>query len=298
MARGRMINQSIATDKRLNSLSLEAHLVYMMTIPHLDRDGLVLGEPFVLASQVCPRRPELVALMEGIVGEWIAAELVIQYDGKEDPILFFAGFTKNQSGLRYDRETPSQFPPPPGYKRTNSGLLPDDEHPEPTPSRHESGNPPESVRHGSGTSPAEGNRKEEKRIAGGVPSEAVVNGTHTRNCRPHQSPEPVPRDLLTDLTNHVKRIYGYEVLIRKKGNPTIEKKMHDEAVRLYELGFTNDTAMLALAEAWHTHAANFSDKRPYKDQLYEVALRHASATNGTPSHPARLVLVPTGDHDE
>jgi hypothetical protein len=45
MARGRFLSESVATDARLNGLSVEAELVYLMTIPHLDRDGLIEGDP-------------------------------------------------------------------------------------------------------------------------------------------------------------------------------------------------------------------------------------------------------------
>jgi len=48
MARGRFISKSIATDLAVNSMSIEAHLLYVMAIPHLDRDGRILGDKYVL----------------------------------------------------------------------------------------------------------------------------------------------------------------------------------------------------------------------------------------------------------
>ena len=48
MARGRMLSIDVAGDPHLNRLSLEAHLLYVQTIPHLDRDGLVSGHPLLL----------------------------------------------------------------------------------------------------------------------------------------------------------------------------------------------------------------------------------------------------------
>lgn len=128
MARGRMLNATIAKDKPLNDLSIEAEYIYLKAIPHLDRDGLINGDPSLLWSDICPRRKELIPRMEELVNELIASGLVIAYhcvtDG--DTVLFFRGFKKNQGGMRYDREAPSRFSPPPGYYRTANGLFPVD----------------------------------------------------------------------------------------------------------------------------------------------------------------------------
>ncbi len=124
MARGRMLSQTVATDRKLNELSVEAELLYLKAIPHLDRDGLIFGEAMLLWAQVCPRRPDLMAKMEGIINEWLSSGLVIAYQDNGDTILFFPGFTKNQTGMRYDREAASPFGVPPGYVRTACGLTP------------------------------------------------------------------------------------------------------------------------------------------------------------------------------
>lgn len=126
MARGRFISTSVATDARLNSLSVEAELVYLMTIPHLDRDGLIEGDPNVLWGKVCPKRRQFLDSMAVYIQEWAKAGLVLMYDSNNGPVLWFKGFVKNQLGLRYDRETPSEFPPPPQNEvRQNAGDLPD-----------------------------------------------------------------------------------------------------------------------------------------------------------------------------
>lgn len=296
MARGRMINQSIATDKRLNLLSIEAQLVYLMAIPHLDRDGLILGESYMLASQVCPRRPELAAGMIDIIAEWIALGLVMQYEGKEDPILFFVGFSKNQGGLRYDRETPSQFPPPPGYRRIETGLEPD---PNYMPSR-DSGNSPTLFRQQSDSTPAEGNRKEEKRKVGGERPPTPQHRTRADYAR-QQSARRMTREyldvdakLLTALANQVKRIYGYTVLIDKPGDDSIEDKMRDEAYRLWDLGFDTEEKMVTLNTAWRERAAAFKDKRPYGDQLYQEAVQLISDQSIATS--AAVVDISVGEY--
>lgn len=122
MARGRMIASTVATDKRFNSLSSEAGLVYLMTIPHLDRDGLILGDAMPLWGRVCPRRTEYMSVMDDLIAEWVGAGLVLAYECEEGRVLYFMGFGKNQTGMRYDREAPSMYPPPVDYIRTDSGL--------------------------------------------------------------------------------------------------------------------------------------------------------------------------------
>lgn len=129
MARGRMISQSVSTDKRLNELSVEAELVFLLTIPHLDRDGLLLADAPILAGKVCPRREALRPLMESIIEEWIHLGLVLAYECEDGTILFFTGFAKNQAGMRYDREPKSTLPSPPGYTRTVDGLVQNEEPP-------------------------------------------------------------------------------------------------------------------------------------------------------------------------
>ena len=123
MPAGRFLSKTIATNKPLNRLSWQAKAVYMMTIPHLDRDGLITGEPLLLMAQVAPLcAAELVSTMADLIQEWIAVELVLLYHDASDgqPVLFF----KDQElGIRYTRETPSTFAPPPGYERTPEGLV-------------------------------------------------------------------------------------------------------------------------------------------------------------------------------
>lgn len=125
MARGRMLATTIADDKRFNALPVDAALVYLMTIPQLDRDGLILGEPMLLWGQVCRRRVDLMPHMADIVTAWITSGLVTAYKTEDgDTVLHFTGFQKNQS-MRYDREAASRFPCPPGFSRTDKGLEPD-----------------------------------------------------------------------------------------------------------------------------------------------------------------------------
>ena len=95
MPTGRFLSKTVSTDKSLHRLSWQAKAVYMMTIPHLDRDGLITGEPLLLMAQVAPLcAAELVSTMADLVQEWIAAELVVLYHDHDNdqPVLFFPGF--------------------------------------------------------------------------------------------------------------------------------------------------------------------------------------------------------------
>ncbi len=170
MARGRMINQTIAEDLEFNDMSVEAQLMYLRTIPHLDRDGLINGHPFVLFGKVAPLMVELADKMTAIIQEWIDSGLVISYQAGKVRVLFFKGFTKNQQGMRYDREAASLFPMPPGYDRGPDGLYPVSEDKPNKPKQgprtdsgamsDDSGKTPELLRQNSGTNPAEVNRIE------------------------------------------------------------------------------------------------------------------------------------------
>jgi hypothetical protein len=139
MAEGRMLNRSVATDDRLNAMSRDAMLLYLMAVPHLDRDGLTDGRPRVLWATVAPLQDEWFQRVDALIDEWVASELVVRYHGEDRPILFFTGFAKNQSRMLYQRERASKFPCPPGFVRTPSGLRPagDPAHTDDDPARAE-----------------------------------------------------------------------------------------------------------------------------------------------------------------
>lgn len=144
MARGRMINQTIDFDPEFNALSAEAQLMYLRALAFLDRDGLITGHPHALIGKIAPLMPELVQHTSGVIQEWVRQGLVIHYATKSGDVLFFKGFGKNQSGMHYDRETPSRFPPPPGWIHGPKGLVIID-----------SGLTPDEVPQESGLSPAQ-----------------------------------------------------------------------------------------------------------------------------------------------
>jgi hypothetical protein len=127
MARGRLLSTEASVDPELNSLSSASMLLYLLTLPHLDRDGLTDGTPMRLTAIAAPLRTELRDGAGALINEWVEAGLVVRYGaGKGRNVLFFKGFRKHQQGLEYGREPVSKFPPPPGWTRTREGLVPDD----------------------------------------------------------------------------------------------------------------------------------------------------------------------------
>jgi hypothetical protein len=89
MARGRMINTTVAEDEVFNAMSIDAQFIFMRTLPHLDRDGLITGNTTLLHSKVAPLLSEYSTKMTVIIDEWISNDFVLKYqDGKKD-VLFF-----------------------------------------------------------------------------------------------------------------------------------------------------------------------------------------------------------------
>lgn len=126
MAKGRMITQDACEDRELNSISMEAQLLYLLTLPHLDRDGLVDGRASWIGGRAAPERAILRERAGSLIEEWVAQGLVTRYEGKNGPVLFFHGFRKHNANLVYEREQESKFAPPPGFHRSPHGLIPND----------------------------------------------------------------------------------------------------------------------------------------------------------------------------
>ena len=127
MARARMLAKEASTDPQLNQISEQAQLLYLLSIPHLDRDGLISGNPQVLWGTAAILRIELLGSAPRLVQEWVDIGLVIRYNSKDGPVLFFKGFRKHNANMPYPNEEASKYPPPPGWVRTRQGLVPDDE---------------------------------------------------------------------------------------------------------------------------------------------------------------------------
>jgi hypothetical protein len=126
MAQGRMLSKASSEDEALNRCSLEGHLLYVQTLPHLDRDGLVTGRPLLLWRLALPLRVDFIDITGRLIEEWVQQGLVVRYAGKDGPVLFFKGFRRHNAKIYYEEERPSVYPPPPGWVRTPAGLVPEE----------------------------------------------------------------------------------------------------------------------------------------------------------------------------
>lgn len=178
MARGRMLNQKIAEDIDFNAMSIEAQFMFMRTIPFLDRDGLIVGHPSLLWSKVAPLLPQYAAAMTAIINEWIEAGFVISYTADKTPLLYFKAFSKNQAGMRYEREQASIYPPPPGFYRNGNGIEPVADKPNPPSQPTDNSNPQDS-----GKTPAE-----VRQVADTLPPERKENRKEQELPCAHEAP--------------------------------------------------------------------------------------------------------------
>ena len=126
MAEARLLRKKASRDERLAQLTDRSALLFVLSIPHLDVEGRMIGLPETVRGIVVPAfaraRPEdwTDLLVAGYIFEWTST---VARDGRIDPlvlwyatggesVLAFRGFAKNQT-VRRDREAPSRLPAPP-----------------------------------------------------------------------------------------------------------------------------------------------------------------------------------------
>ena len=112
VAEGRFISKRVSVDRRHWSLSSDTHrMLFLMTIPHLDRDGRITGDAYELIATIAP--PLIAAKdfdAESFVADLERVGLAKLYTAEcGNPVLWFPRFLSNQKGLRRDREAPSKY---------------------------------------------------------------------------------------------------------------------------------------------------------------------------------------------
>jgi len=152
MARGRMLSKTISLDEKVEALSCDsARLLFTWLIAHLDVEGRMYGEARLVKSIVVPRRNYSLRTIEKYLNEMENLGLIQRYSinnsqelgtfqqqklnnsqtnqGKvcqnivKNQYLFAPNFEKHQPGLRKDKETQSQIPPPsPDLLRSKDGV--------------------------------------------------------------------------------------------------------------------------------------------------------------------------------
>ena len=114
MARGRFISKSIVDDMEFAKLPTKTALFFLLTVPHLDAEGRIIGHPKQLKRMVCGLRTDISEkYIETALGILHQRKFVIWYEIEGKKYLYFPAFEEHQPGLRKDREAPSVIPPPP-----------------------------------------------------------------------------------------------------------------------------------------------------------------------------------------
>jgi hypothetical protein len=121
MARGRIISNEIARDKKINNLSDDtSRLAFTWLVTFADAEGRTPGDAAIVRSMVFPRRDDItIERMEKYIQEWHDAGLIVWYEAQDDLWIAFPNFDKHQPNLRKEREGKSTIPAPP--LRTTSG---------------------------------------------------------------------------------------------------------------------------------------------------------------------------------
>ena len=127
MPDGRMINKKIVDNERLAEVPIEADDLFMKMILFLDREGRLSfpANPTLILKKIFPLRDYTVEQIE----EWLKAlagkrkqglGLIELYEVEGRRYLWMPGFKGEQSkswlNTTYNREAPSDIPPPPGTK--------------------------------------------------------------------------------------------------------------------------------------------------------------------------------------
>lgn len=111
MPKGRMLNKKISHNLALNSVSIEAQLIFTWMIPHLDCKGRIFGTPEAIKGTVLPINHALsVKKIKKALFELQEVGLICIY-GEANQYICFPKFLENQV-INEGRETPSTLPAP------------------------------------------------------------------------------------------------------------------------------------------------------------------------------------------
>lgn len=272
-----MIASTVADDKRFNELPIDAALVYLMAIPQLDRDGLILGEPGALWGQVCRRRSDLMPRMEAIIAAWLVSGLVTAYKNEDgDTILHFVGFQKNQAMTHYDREAASRFPCPPGYVRTAKGLAVEEVRTDsgPTPDKV----PPNVIQSkGMECNAAPAPELPQPNGYFGIPTgkrrEQVIADSFIQDAKKLGIDAPT----FVAICNVLIDTAGWRKLIEDANDDAKLRFAKEDTIKLASLGVKTESAAVALVEAYKaTHSKEYPQPRDIAEYASQIESKRKS----------------------
>ena len=194
MAEGRFVSRSIATNEQLAGVSFLADYLFVRCVPHLDVEGRMTGNPTLIKAKVAPLRPEMtVDKIPELIQELARAldrhgePLLVWYAVADMRVLHFPGFSRQQKGLRRDRESPSKLPSPTEATEIVAGPP------------HYCRPTPEFGRSGAGAAPAEGEVEGEDQVqleeepASSPPRAPLVGTADSRTITRRQLAAVYPR---------------------------------------------------------------------------------------------------------
>lgn len=111
MAEGRVLKKQISQSRRLPQLKTDsARLLYTWIIPHLDIEGKLNANPFVIKGSVVPRLDHITPeLIDEYLLDMHRVELITLYEVDGDRYLTLRKFGEHQN-LRPDKEAKSTIP--------------------------------------------------------------------------------------------------------------------------------------------------------------------------------------------
>ena len=133
MPEGRLIKKKIVDDYRLNNVSVEAELLYIKMIPHLDREGRLQADPKLINKKFYALRDftaeEVELWLNDLANQKKNGKGLIElYEVEGHKYLWMPGFEGEQSGSwqRHvkQKEAPSAIPPPPGMPSSTVEVVP------------------------------------------------------------------------------------------------------------------------------------------------------------------------------
>lgn len=127
MAKARLLAAEFLLSYEFSLLQTDSALAFLYTVPHWDRDGLLDGDAVWSLPQLMLGRQELHSRVSLFVKNWVDAKIISSYEVVNRRILHWPKFRIYNSNIITTRESPSKYPPPPGWHRTPAGLVPDDE---------------------------------------------------------------------------------------------------------------------------------------------------------------------------
>jgi len=111
MPRGRFISREISTDDKVAYLPDEAErLLYTWIILHLDKEGRIPADPFIIKGIVVPRTTHTLKKVSKTIESLVNLKLCVRYSVNGFDYLEFPNFLNHQTKSALDRESPSVIP--------------------------------------------------------------------------------------------------------------------------------------------------------------------------------------------